>query len=241
MVGMSSGSRYLKLPFSFDTVQLARDLDALEAGRWINHFNRQAYEKGWSSIPLRSIGGRPDSIVPADGSDFADTELLLLTPYFRQVIDTFECEKASVRLMALEPGASIKPHRDAGASHEDGLTRLHVPVMTSPEVRFCIDGEYVHFSAGDTWYLNAGCEHAVENPSEVNRVHLMIDCVSNAWLENTFRSAGWIAPTPYKYPDRSIHDGNVGGVISALRSAGHATGMAIADRLQAIHDGSAEA
>lgn len=238
---MSAGHRYLKLPFSFDVARLQQDLDALSAGRWIAHFNTRAYEKNWSSLPLRSIGGRVDSILPLEGGEFEDTELLARASYLREVIDSFACDKASVRLMALEPGASIKPHRDAGASLEDGLTRLHIPIATSPLVRFCIDGEYVHFSAGDTWYLNAGCEHAVENPSEVNRVHLMLDCVSNAWLEQVFTAAGWSAPPPPRYPDPSIDDGNVLAVIAALRGTGHASGATLAERLQAIHDAGASA
>ncbi|MES2945426.1 MAG: aspartyl/asparaginyl beta-hydroxylase domain-containing protein [Pseudomonadota bacterium] len=228
---------YLKLPFSFDVGRLQQELDSIAARQWVGHFNTQAYEKNWSCIPLRSLGASLTNVIPVEGGDFQDTEILAGCPYFREVISHFECEKTSIRLMALEPGGVIKPHRDDGASLEDGMTRLHIPVQTSPQVEFCIDGERVHFSAGDTWYLNASCLHGVENRSSVNRVHLMLDCISNAWLENIFVSAGWQARPAPRYPDASIHDGNVLEVIAALRLSGHQAGQAMAARLQAIHDG----
>ncbi len=230
---------YLKLPLSFDLARLQRDLQAIALSEWVGHFNTQAYERNWSCVPLRSVDGRVDHIIPSEGSTFQDTVILQRCPYFQQVINRFECEKTSVRLMALEPGAVIKPHRDAGASLEDGLTRLHIPVQTSPQVLFCIDGEEVHFSAGDTWYLNASCEHGVTNPSPVNRVHLMLDCISNRWLEQLLQSAGWVARASPKYPDPAVHDGNVLEVVAALRAAGHAAGLQLARQLQAIHEGRA--
>lgn len=233
---MSFNTPYLKLPLRFDLARMQQELAGLESGWWVSHFNTQAYEKSWNCIPLRSVGGSLSNVIPIEGAQFQDTAILAGCPYFRQVINSFECEKTSVRLMALEPGGIIKPHRDEGAALEDGLTRLHIPIQTSEQVEFCIDGERVHFSAGDTWYLNASCLHGVENRSTVNRVHLMLDCITNSWLEELFVSAGWQTRAASPYPDPSINDGNVLQVIAALRLAGHAAGLGLADRLQAIHD-----
>lgn len=234
---MLQPSRYLKLPFSFDLGRLQADLQQLETSTWISHFNSNAYENRWTCLPLRSVDGRIDHIMPVNEANFQDTELLRLCPYIKEVVDFFLCEKTSVRLMSLEAGGVIKEHRDAGASLEDGITRLHIPISTTPDVLFRIDGEEVHFSAGDTWYLNASCLHGVNNPSPKARVHLMLDCVSNRWLENVFTEAGWIARPQPKYGDPAIHDGNVLEVIAQLRSTGQTAGMAIADKLEAVRSG----
>lgn len=226
-------SRYLKLPFAFDVPRMQAELAALEASHWVAHFNTGAYDNGWACMPLRAIEGRLDHIIPLESSRFEDTVLLQQCPYFRHIIDSFECEKTSVRLMALDAGARIKPHRDSGASLEDGVTRLHIPIHTSAQTLFTIDGEDVHFSAGDTWYLNASCEHAVYNGGTVARVHLMLDCVSNPWLEAVFVRSGWVARAPSKYADAAIQDGNVDEVIVLLRAAGTPAGLALADQLQA--------
>nr|WP_315483589.1 aspartyl/asparaginyl beta-hydroxylase domain-containing protein [uncultured Undibacterium sp.] len=225
---------YLKLPFSFDVAKLQLDLALAVRSPWIKHFNIQAYEKDWSCIPLRSVGGRIDHILPIDSEEFQDTEILEQCAYFREVIAQFQCEKTSIRLMSLAAGGMIKEHRDAGSSLEDGITRLHIPIQTTPEVIFTIDHIPVHFSAGDTWYLNASCLHGVRNDSQHARVHLMLDCVSNSWLEQVFSQAGWIPRPQARYPDPSIHDGNVAEVIARLRQAGFPAGLVLADELEAI-------
>ncbi len=230
-------STYLKLSFSFELSRLQADLKALENSAWISHFNTRAYENDWSCLPLRSVDGRMDHIIPVNEGKFEDTVLLESTPYFREVIDFFQCEKTSVRLMSLQAGGIIKEHRDDGTSHEDGITRLHIPITTTPDVLFRIEGENVHFSAGDTWYLNASCLHGVTNPGPQARVHLMLDCISNDWLEQAFMNAGWIARPAPKYGDKAIHDGNVAEVIAQLRATGQITAQQMAIRLEAIRSG----
>lgn len=188
-------STWLRLPLEFDLARMQAELDAIGAGEWIAHFNTGAYENGWSCVPLRSAGGSARHIMPVDGEPYNDTAVLERCPYLRQVIDSLACEKQSVRLMALAPGAVIKEHRDPGTALQEGLTRLHVPVRTAPEVLLTVDGEAVHFSAGHAWYLDASCRHGVDNRSTLARVHLIIDCVSNDWLAQLFKEAGFV-PRP---------------------------------------------
>jgi hypothetical protein len=226
---------YLQLPFSFDLARLQEDLGRVAASEWIDHFNTSAYEKGWRCAPLRSVEGRSDHILPVENDRFEDTAILQRCAYFRHAIDQFQCEKTSIRLMALEAGGVIHEHRDQGSALEDGLTRLHIPVQTSPLATYRIDGEEVHFSAGAAWYLNASCLHGAHNRSPQARVHLMIDCVTNPWLVQVFEAAGGVQRDPPPYGDPSIHDGNVLQIIAALRAGGHAAGTQLATRLQETH------
>ncbi|MGE5467319.1 MAG: aspartyl/asparaginyl beta-hydroxylase domain-containing protein [Ignavibacteria bacterium] len=227
-------TKALRLPLNFDVARLEQDLDRIEADEWVDHFNTAAYERRWSCVPLRSIGGRADHIVSTDGPGYEDTPILARCPYFREVIDSFRCDKTSVRLMALEAGGIIKEHVDFGTCFEDGIVRLHVPIRTTPEVVFIVEGEEIHFDAGATWYLNAGARHGVRNGSGIRRVHLMLDCISNAWLESMLGEAGFVTEPPPKYGDRSITDVNVDSVIAALRAMQTTAGAAMADRLARI-------
>lgn len=195
---ISDSVRYLKLPLSFDAARLQAELDALLAPQWVDHFNTRDYDGGWRCLALRSPDGQPRHIGALSEANFLDTPALAQCPYFRAVLDAFECDKAAVRLMALEAGAVIKPHRDVATAFEDGLARLHVPLQTDPAVTFRIDGEEVHFSRGDTWYLNAGRTHAVRNGSARSRIHLVLDCRVNAWLRRLFAQAGMAAPAPHR-------------------------------------------
>ncbi|MES2936179.1 MAG: aspartyl/asparaginyl beta-hydroxylase domain-containing protein [Pseudomonadota bacterium] len=197
-------SGYLQLPLAFDVQRMRRELDALGEAAWIGHFNTGDYEGGWRCVPLRSVEGRSDHILPIEGASYADTAWLDHCPYLREVIDSFRCEKTSVRLMALEPGALIREHRDPGTALEQGITRVHVPIATTPETIFRIEGEVVHFSAGQAWYLNASCLHGVENRGATPRVHLMLDCVTNPWLEDLFLAAGGIRREPLSANELSL-------------------------------------
>jgi quercetin dioxygenase-like cupin family protein len=229
---MSEATRWLRLPPTFDVARLRADLDAATAWHWKTHYNARAHRGGWTSIALRSASGEAADIQAWEGAEFTDTVLLERCACFRELIASFACEKKAVRLMALAPGAEIKPHRDRGGSLEDGLARLHIPIVTDPAVVFTLDGEEVHFSAGATWYMNANCLHAVRNGSVRERVHLVLDCVPNDWLLALFESSGWRAAPGPRYSDPNITDANVGAVIAQLRASSLPAAAALADQLE---------
>ncbi|MEG0885164.1 MAG: aspartyl/asparaginyl beta-hydroxylase domain-containing protein, partial [Janthinobacterium sp.] len=148
-------STWLRLPLRFDVVRMQRDSDQFAVGEWIHHFNTGAYDQGWSCVPLRSADGQAGHIMPIDGAAYAGTPQLARCPCLREVLASFACEIRAARLMALAPGAVIRAHRDGGTSLADGLIRIHIPIHTSPQVLFSIDGETVHFTAGHAWYMDA--------------------------------------------------------------------------------------
>jgi quercetin dioxygenase-like cupin family protein len=229
---IAQATRWLRLPPAFDVERLRADLGIATAWHWQAHYSARAHRGSWTSIALRSASGEASDIQAWEGADFRDSALLARCAYFREVVDSFACEKKAVRLMALAPGAEIMPHRDHGGALEDGLARLHIPIVTAPRVVFTLDGEEVHFSAGATWYMNANCLHAVRNGSARERVHLVLDCVANAWLLALFEGSGWRPTPPPKYGDPNIDDANVGAVIAALRSSGNPDAEALAAQLE---------
>ncbi len=231
---MSHNTTYCKLPISFDIGRLTDDLKKIKETDWLDHSNTSAYDNAWRCVPLRSVDGKSDHILSLSDKHYKDTTLLKRCRYFQEVIDSFKCEKTSVRLMALGAGSRIKMHTDKGTSFEDGIARLHVPIVTTPDIRFTIEDEEVHFSAGFTWYLNADCLHGVNNESQNPRIHLMLDCIVNPWLEKVFLDAGFIPDAPPKYGDASINDNNVGAIISGLIAMNNEPAKQMADRLIAM-------
>jgi quercetin dioxygenase-like cupin family protein len=234
-------TRYLRLPLDFDQAALQADLQSLVREEWVDHYNDSAYSGGkdWQCQSLRSAGGRTDQILATSEQNFLDTPLLARCPYFQHVLQRFACETLAVRLMALGPGAKIHEHTDPGGGFEDGLARLHIPIVTHPAVLFWLDGEPVHFTAGGTWYMNANCRHRVDNPSAINRIHLVLDCLPNPWLRDLFDAAGFIANPAPKYGDPSITDANVLQVIEQLQHSGASAALALAHQLEMMHSGRA--
>jgi hypothetical protein len=178
----------LKLPIQFDPARLQAELGRFTPGDWTRHFNQSIYDGDWSGIALRSVGGKARQLYPdptATGS-FAGTEYLARCPYYREVLATFQCPLTSARLLRLSARSSIREHRDYRLGYEDGELRLHIPVLTHPDVAFFVAGQRVPMEAGECWYVNVNLPHRVDNHSDADRIHLVIDCVVNDWLAGFF-------------------------------------------------------
>jgi hypothetical protein len=183
----------LRLPFTFDAGQLARDLERVSAVGWIKHYVQQNYDGDWSVIALRGKAGatHPVMMIYSDPTcrDFADTPMLAACPYFRQVLDTFEAPLRAVRLMRLTAGSVIKEHTDHELSFEEGTVRIHVPVVTNAEVEFYLNRSRVVLDAGSSWYLRLSDPHSVDNRGTTDRVHMVIDAQVNDWITHILRTA----------------------------------------------------
>jgi ribosomal protein S18 acetylase RimI-like enzyme len=176
----------LKLPLEFDAASLQSDLAHLGTENFVPHFNREYYQGDWSAIPFRSVGGRDGHIYPdpTAGDAFADTPLLARCPGVRRALEMLCCPQKSVRFLRLKAGSVIKEHRDYELGFEDGEVRLHIPVITNPDVEFILAGNRVVMQEGECWYLNVNEPHSVNNRGATDRIHLVVDCVVNDWLRN---------------------------------------------------------
>lgn len=185
----------LKLPLAFDAERLRHDLAALAAAPWTPHFVPQNYDGDWSVIalraPLGTAGQHPIRMIYSDpaATQFEDTPFLAPCPYFREVAFAFGPEPRATRLMRLAPGSTIKEHTDGDLAAETGMARIHVPVVTSPDVEFEVNRRRVDMAPGEAWYLRLSDPHRVANRGTTDRVHLVIDLPVDAALERLLRQA----------------------------------------------------
>ena len=177
----------LKLPLSFDLQALKSDLDALPPDSWTPHFNKQYYEGDWSGVALRAPENAHVALYPDPTAEtYVDTAVLRECPSVADVLGKFECPTESVRFLRLGAGAVIREHRDYKLSIDDGVARVHIPIKTSPDVEFYLDGKRVEMQEGEAWYLNFNLPHSVRNNGADERIHLVIDCVANDWFRQFF-------------------------------------------------------
>ena len=183
----------VKLPLQFDPDRLLQDLRRLDRGEWIDHFVKQNYQGNWHVIPLRGPAGaqHPVMMIYSDPTckTFVDTPFLSACPYFQEILARFQCPLTSVRLMKLSPGSVIKEHTDYDLSFDDGCARLHIPVVTNPEVEFYLNATRVTLNEGECWYLRLSDPHSVVNRGETDRVHLVVDAMVADWLTALFFTA----------------------------------------------------
>jgi quercetin dioxygenase-like cupin family protein len=185
---MNTLIRSIKFPIVFDTEKLKNDLSKILNNKWTDHYNTNDYTGKWTSVALMSKDGKSDTIyaLSSDNDEMINTEILDSCSYFKEILDGFLFEKTAVRLLQLAVGAEIKPHSDHCLGYEDGCFRLHIPIITNPEVEFILDGKRLIMNEGECWYIDANFEHSVANRGKQDRIHLVIDGVRNAWTDDLF-------------------------------------------------------
>jgi len=159
---------FFRLPVRFDAERLRSEVEALPAGAWSRHPKEHA---GNTAARLITAGGGDNDAV---SGEMKPTAALAACPYVCQVLASFDTIWSRSRFMKIEGGASVPQHSDINY-HWFHRVRVHVPVITRPEVRFFCGGESVHMAAGEAWVFDNWREHRVENPADEARVHLVAD------------------------------------------------------------------
>lgn len=182
---MSAPPKAAQLPLRFDPRGLQADLSMLGGGEWTAHFNTGYFTGDWSGAALRSSDGNDKSIyADKNHGDYADTALLQQCQHLQAVVDSFQCQLRSVRLLRLTAGSVIREHRDYDLGYDQGEVRIHVPVITNERVEFHLDNRRIIMAEGECWYLDLNLPHRVNNLGTTDRVHLVIDCQLNDWLRD---------------------------------------------------------
>jgi quercetin dioxygenase-like cupin family protein len=231
--------QYFKLPVTFDAAKLRAEVHQLATGYWKQHYNKKDYEGSWSVIPLRSLFGNMDANFSIQASanphiKYLDTELMQHCPYIQQVLEYFECEKLSVRLMNLAAGAIIKEHKDDELNLESGEARFHIPVQTNEEVSFFVDDELIPLKEGECWYLNLSLKHRVSNEGNCDRIHLVVDCAVNDWVKEIAARTGIIKKEMETVEEEKQYSPEEKALIIAqLKMMGTSTGDAMAAQMEA--------
>ena len=175
---MEIAKPFIQLPYSFDASRMAVEVDALGEDAWMRHPNRMP---GNSAVALLSRQG-------GDNDDFdgamIETPHLQRCPCVRQVMASFGEVLGRSRLMKLAAGSEVSLHVDFNY-HWYTRVRIHVPIITNPEVIFFCADEHIHMRAGECWIFNSWRRHRVTNGGDEDRVHLVIDTAGSSRFWNT--------------------------------------------------------
>ena len=166
---------FLKLPIRFDAETLEREVRALPASAWVPHATGFP---GNEAVRLVTVGGQPTDDFKGE---MGATEYLLACPYIMDIMSELDGVWGRSRLMGLGPGAQVPRHVD---SHYYWRThwRIHIPIITNPQVSFRCGHEAVHMAAGECWMFDSFRWHQVENGGAEQRIHLVLDTVGSKRL-----------------------------------------------------------
>lgn len=175
---------FCRLPLRFDAQRLADEVRALPADAWREH--PTSYPGNRAVRLISGGGGENDDL----GGVMAPTPHLARLPYVRQVLASFGVVWSRSRLMLLAPGTQVPPHCDINY-HWFHRVRVHIPVITFPEVTFFCGDAQVHMAAGEAWIFDNWRPHKVLNPTSQARIHLVADTIGNAAFWEMARRGQW--------------------------------------------------
>lgn len=163
---------------------------------------------GWLTLSLfNSTRKATDTVI--EDCDSVETDLLQALPHTAAFLKGLGFRYMWVRLAKLEPGTFFWEHRDYQELQKAGRFRLHVPVITNESAYLIIDGARIHLPVGHLWKLDPVHRHGACNFGTEARVHLLMDCYSDATLDRCLEDESldpdWFStlPTP---PASSIAD-----------------------------------
>lgn len=173
---------YSRLPVRVNLPLLLQALATIEDDRWQGHFNSAYYSGDWSGVALISAADALSELSPGRGQP------VCRAPWsddgrWREALRDWPLDIVSARLLRLGPGGRIHEHRDYDLSGPHADLRLHIPLLSPPEVDFWLDGERIPMTAGECWFLDLSRPHRVDNRGMEPRVHLVIDCRPGPWLD----------------------------------------------------------
>lgn len=179
---MKLDTAFVRLPWRFDATRLAGELAQFEGEPWMDHPDRT---EGNSALALISRDG-------GDNNNFRGemkaTRHLLRCPYVQQVIASLGEVFGRSRFMRLAPGCEVLEHVDYHY-HWQHHVRIHVPVVTNPDVAFHCGDAVVNMQAGECWIFDSWRRHRVVNGGTGMRTHLVLDTAGSARFWETVRLA----------------------------------------------------
>ena len=192
---MKLASPFVQLPYRFDAEMLRAEIEALPDEAWRPH---PTGHDGNTAVLLVSVGGSTTD--DAIGGVHQPTRWLEACPYLAQVVGSFGVPVGRTRLMRIEPGGHAQPHFDTHLYWKDRV-RIHVPIVTNPDVTFLAGEGRAHMAAGECWIFDTFRIHDVLNPTSLYRVHLVLDTVGTPAFWDLVERGGDPIDVPF-VPDR---------------------------------------
>lgn len=187
----------VKLHKSFDADRLAAEVRALPATAWLPHPGNYP---GNDAVLLVTPEGQ---MTNGFTGQMAATDHLRACPYVMEVMGEIGAVWGRSRLMGLGPGAVVPPHVDVNY-HWRTHMRIHVPVITNPEVRFTVGEQSVHMAPGECWVFDSFRMHNVRNGGADKRVHLVLDTVEGEEMWDLIDAAQSGTTPPPARPARPL-------------------------------------
>ena len=110
-----------------------------------------------------------------------------------EVLEPLPCKFQRIRFAKLTAGGFLEPHTDSidesFGIQNGAIARIAIPLQTNEKCTFSVwpsgpEGveRKLHLKEGHYYYTDVFGWHSIKNDSQVDRIHLLVDCYSNREL-----------------------------------------------------------
>jgi len=177
---LGGGRNYLRLHDGFDIRSIEATLARIPREKWEESGREQRFDVHSDTRTLLCIH--------FDNYDYAKQQVHPIyedlredvEPIVAHIADFYQDNGfvASLIFAKLLPGGKIPRHADGGYSLMK-VHRIHIPIVTNEQNIFFVNGEEKNMRTGEVWEINNALIHMVENRSDQERIHLIIDWMPN--------------------------------------------------------------
>ncbi len=177
---LGRADNFLQLNDEIDVATIRKALAQIPAAKWLESERERLFAVHRDTQSLQLIHFEDYKYEKPEHLDLSLELENELRPVIDFVANYYQNNGFIVRMILakLVAGGKIPKHTDAGFSLLN-CHRVHLPIITNDDVIFSVGGEDINMRAGELWEINNGAEHAVENRSTEDRVHLIVDWMPN--------------------------------------------------------------
>jgi hypothetical protein len=153
-------------------------LDTSRQDGYITHKDTNMYQIKY--IDYAWMPGDPINIIEVNKMPSSDGERQL-QELFSLIEQNYEGKVVRAEIVKMLKNTNIRKHTDKGEMLYI-TRRCHVPVITNPDVFFTVFGNTVNMKEGFCYEINNTLPHSVDNNSNMDRVHIIIDVMPNSYF-----------------------------------------------------------
>lgn len=172
---------------NIDTAPIKKEIGSFDS-EWTQNTSRQdnnIVHSNTKMYPLRFFSYdwvRGQDIDISEVNSFkSDSANLCLEDIYSFLESYYSGKVVRAEIVKMMPNTKIVRHVDGG----EMLTvtrRCHIPITTADEVYFTVFGNSVNMKVGTVYEINNLLPHAVENNTDIERDHLILDILPTEML-----------------------------------------------------------
>jgi tetratricopeptide (TPR) repeat protein len=177
---LGRANNYLKLHDNYDVSAIKELLEDIPISKWRESGREKRFDVHRHTEALLLIKFEDFRFTTPEFSDLYKRFQHVTQPVIEHISKYYQDNGFVVRMVfaKLLAGGNIPEHSDSGYSLLN-CHRIHIPIVSNDKNIFVVGGEQKIMQVGEFWEINNAGPHAVNNDSDEDRIHLIVDWVPN--------------------------------------------------------------